>query len=593
MSLKTIFLLIFLSLFLYADSIESYKINSMIKKDGTVFQTENIVYSIQNQNSPYGIYRFIPLNDFAALKDITLLIDGKKESIERGKGRGYFYIRIAHAKTLKNGLHYFELRYKLTLKDREHIVIFPIGTEFKAPIKHSSIDITLSHKFKDSKIYVYTGHANHLTHQAKIEKISSTKYLIKVDNLKANNGVTVSFYPKDPPIFISKNQLYTYWFVSIFSFVLIFYWYKFKRGRKIVVDDLSYDVPKGLDILESSLLIDLTPNSHTTLASAILELATKGYLEIKITKNINNNQAQYFSITPLKKLVDYIFKANMEIHKIKKDTSKLSESLQLLYEILFRESDIFVVRKMDLKFSRNFRKSLKELYEKMVDSCIDKGLFTQRPKKLKFQFISLSLLIQMPFIIYMAYQTYILGGLEALMNGVVFFAIFSFVFYMSFRMIMTKNIFIIIFIPVLLYFTFNILQAMLDDVLFYYPFPLVLLPIIPTLLLANYIEVYTNKGFETVKELLKLKNFIIHSNASQIYSYLKKSQSIDTILPYIAYFDDFDRWIEYYPNIDETQFAWYDGKKDQLKYLHKTLANGLRETIRYGTYHGVPYGVVN
>ena len=466
--MKTLILLIFLSLFLYSDSIENYKINSSIKENGTLFQSENILYNLQNQNSPYGIYRFIPSKDFEALKDITIIVDGKKESIEKGKDRGYFYIRIAHAKTLKKGLHNFKLRYKLTLKNRDSIVIFPIGTEFKAPIKHSSINITLPQKFKDSKIYVYTGQANHLTHQAKTEKISATKYLVITDNLKANNGVTVRFYPKNPPIFIGKNQLYTYWFVSIFSFILIFYWYKFKRYKKIVTDDSSYDIPKELDSLEAGLLMNSTDSN--TLASAILELATKGYIRIKISSDINNNQAKNIAFFLFRKLSKYFFKTGIEIHKIKKETSKLSEPLQLLYEILFKESDIFTVGKMDLQFSKKFRKSIKELNKKIVDSCIDKGLLIQKQKKLKLKFISIPLLINIPFIIYMANQTYILGGFDALMNGIVFFSIFFFVFYISFEMLMSKNIFIIIFIPVLFYFTFNILQAKIDDVPFYYPF---------------------------------------------------------------------------------------------------------------------------
>ncbi len=582
--MKTISFIILLSFFLYADTIENYTIVSTVKKEGTIFQKETISYNLQNPFSPHGIYRFVPLDAYRALKDITIMVDGKKQSIQRGVGRGYFYIRIANAKTLKKGLHNFELIYRLIPKRNDSIILYPIGTEFRAPIRHATVEVTLPKEFGDAKVYVYTGMLNHLTHQAKVVKISPTKYLITTDNLKAFNGVTVKFFPKIPLAKFGKIQLYIYWFVFTASFVLLLYWYKFKREKNISTDELSDTIPKNLETLEANLLIGSTRSN--TISAAILELAAKGYVKIKTDAALDDYKARNIGRLFFGKLSELVFKNNIEIYKTDKETDSLSSPLKYLHNILFRQEDKFVAGKMEYWFSRRLRKDLKRLNDEVVNSCVNKGLLVQKPFILKLKFLSIPFLVFVPMSFYAAYLTYIWGGFDAFMNGVVFTLFFFFVFFIGFEAIVNKRIIEMVPISIVASIMFYISQPQFHAVFFEYPFPLVLLPFMLSVVLVNHIEICTQKGLETKMKLLKLKNFTTQAGKSQIESYCKTgSDSTEAMLLYAAVFNTFESWVEHCANA-ASPFLWFEGNANQLKYLPNALESSLRRTIWYGTYSG-------
>ena len=545
-----VFLFFFFIIFLNAESIKQYDVDVNIGNAGKLVITEHILYDFES-NDRHGIFRNIPINN-NSIDLIDVKRDNKIENYETYYQNNDFVIKIGNKDRLLNDSHLYTIRYSLDNvvfnKDENHnaISLNAIGTGWKVDINNIKIVVHLPQILKNAKIKVFAGNKGS-TNQIPIKKINNLTYEIDKNNLLPHQGITFDIiFDKNLIQVKTLNNSWVYLFLIIFSIGLYFYYSKHK------IQDFSVSpqyYPPKFDTLQTGVLIDESADNKD-FSTAILELATKGYLKIIETADSG-----------------LIFKNKTITLKKLKDGNDLEFDLKKLFDTIFNSSDTFVLGQKDEYKARLLRNSISEIDEWLYNWGVKNGYFHENPEKAKANFFVKSLLIALPFIGYALFETFSFYDMESI--PLIVMNIFMIIGIAIFKQ---SKIIGAVFVGVSVFAIVGLGISLMN------PFSLSLLSILVILYFSSKIGVYTKKGIESLKYILGFKEFVNRVEKNKIETLLKENPNyLNEVLPYAVLFGA-NHWFKFYEefNVDND---WYEG--DRFYYMYDDLYDSFDSTANY------------
>ena len=534
------FLLIFILTFaLFAEHIEHFKTEVVVKDSSTANIKESILWDFGN-NLRHGIYRDIPKNSMR-LRNLEVLQNGRSavyELMDRGK---FWRIRIGDAHTYVKGKVNYLIKYNLIGEvvrnkgDKNYIIVDLIGTGFKKPIK-VAVGIVYLPKVLQNKVIAkaFRGKFGSTT-PVKIKNLGN-KIEVKTTNLAPNEGVTLSiaFDPSLMPP--GKKPSDKYWENPIFYIFLapvlaLFYYFgkKFNIFRDIGSIAPRYRPPQDLTIMEAGLLKDNFVDFEE-IKPAILELANLGYIKIEEDK-------------------DGLF-----LKKIKEADENLSIEQKRILDAIFKESQIVSNIRIE-------KSAFEGIREKIHKALVDKGYFSSSVKSVRtsFTFAAIGIaLLSISAFFYYVYQDTIMEKIVPLGVSIAFISVGIFNFIGAIK---NKEIGALLFSILWVGFSFLLLYTAIgsEDMLISLMLMLLII-IIGSYLIYKRLNTLTFKGALAKRHLLGLKEFIDKADKDKIRFFLKEDKRyLDKMLPYAVLFGLNEHWLKLYKELDAQLPEWYDG----------------------------------
>ena len=546
-----IFILVFFIIFLNAEQIKKYDVNVNIDNDAKLIITENILYDFGN-NHKHGIFRNIPVNN-NSIDLIDVKRDNKTENYTTFYQDNDFVIKIGNKDKLITNAHLYTIKYSLGNvvfnKDENHnaISLNAIGTGWKTKIDNIKIIIHLPSILSNSKIKVFAGDKGS-KNQIQIKKIDNLTYEIDKLSIKSHQGITFDIiFNKNLIKVKTLNNSWVYLFLIIFGIGLYFYYSKHKIP-KFSISPKYY--PPEFDVLQTGVLIDESADDKD-FSTAILQLATKGYLKI-----IETNEKVL------------VFNKKTILLKKLKNGDDLEYDLKTLFNSLFDNSDKFILGEKDESKAILLRNNISKIDEWLYNWGVKNGYFFENPQKAKGAFFAKSFFIALPFIIFALFQTFSFYQIDT-MIPLIIISIFMIVGIV----VMTQSkIFGAIFFGVSVFMFFGLNVNLLN------PFTLSLLSILIILFFSSKIGVYTKKGIESLKYILGFKEFLDRTQKDKIETLLKENPNyLDEVLPYAVLFGA-KHWLKFYEEFNVNN-NWYEG--DRFYYMYDDLYDSFETTSNY------------
>ncbi len=572
--MKKIFLIIIFSLSLFAESIESYKVDIKILPSGSLNIKEKILYDFQD-SSRHGIYRDIPYlmkTDFLpkdiGLKDFSISMDSKEvkwkkfyETVNKNK---FIRLKIGDPNKTLTGRHLYEISYKIEKsvlyvdKENDAIRYNAIGTGWRVPIKNIQIRLHLPPSLNKNniKFKIYKGRFG-LKEQIKSYKWINEKNLeIYEKFLNPREGITIEIVFKRGLLKQSgeKNQkasfkdyILAYWQFPLLAFILTFIYKNYLKHSVFAKKSIAvmYKPPKNIDVLQAGLIYDKFADTKD-FSAAIVELAQKGYLEIF------KEDKKGFLINQTPKIA--IFK------KTNKSLDNLSEDEKyLLKEILFKNSDTFVLEK-DPYIFKKIKEGFSHINDTLYKWAVKSGYFRENPQKTRKKFLLKNILISLLFVF-----AIVVGSFLILPSDIILSSLFMAIFLGVGVLIAVKSnywfarVFAFAFIAMSLFSFIPIFQNEWKYILIT-PLPSIVILILVITLLYKKIGDYTPKGYRTYLHLEGLKEFIKRVKEDELKRFLKQDPLfLDKLLPYAILFGLTKHWIKFY-DLNEVAYPyWYHG----------------------------------
>jgi len=365
-----------------------------INEDGMINVTETIVADYTNE-AHHGIIRSIPVdyrdqygNNLSLNFQVVSVTDqnGKAWNFEQYKEGNILNIKAGDADVLLTEPSTFVITYNVgrainRFDTYDELYWNATGTQWGVPMGTVTAEVTLPDKIQDSdmKATCYTGAygANEQACTATI-KDHTISYTVdsgdgaQVPDLSSYTGLTiVAGFPKNMIAEPSATQQIL-WFLAdnwgyglpILTFGFLYYMW-FTRGRDPKTRDAImpiYKAPAGMTPTELGTIIDETVDIRD-ISSAIVDLAVRGYLQIKEIKE--------------KKLL--FESTDYEFIRLKNDDSGLKEHERKILSAVFGGSD----SKKLSSLKNEFYSSLPGIKDMVYKNLVKEGYFPVSPEKVR------------------------------------------------------------------------------------------------------------------------------------------------------------------------------------------------------------------
>ena len=556
-------LLFFFIVFLNAEEISKYDVIVKIENDGKLDITENILYDFGN-NQKHGIFRNIPLNN-NKIDLISINQDNKSANYKILYENNDVVYKIGDANILLSGKHLYKIHYTIDRavfkKDDKlnAISLNVIGTGWKVPIKNITIDIYLPSKLSNAEFKLFVGNKGSTT-EYPYTKLSSTHYKIEKKFLSPHQGITFDLY-FDKNLIKTKNLSNNIAILFLIIFTIGLYIYYSKHKIPYIATSPQYYPPKDLDILQAGLLIDQVADNKD-FSSAILELATKGYLKINVTKE---------------KLLG-IFNSETIILEKLKEAEGLQYSQLSLFSALFANEDRFILGQEDVKIARRLKNMVSKVNNWLYEWSVKEKYMKENPKKARIFFIIKTGLVAMIGIIIALFQMVNFYGDMAIFELVpVIFMIIGIILFSQ------DGIFIKIF--ALAFIAIPLIILLSSNIPLLNPLTISILTILPIMIFSKKISNYSIKGIRKLKYLLGLKEFILRVEKQKLEYLIKENPNyLDEMLPYAVLFGA-KHWFSFY-NEFNVETNWYEGDSIYFYRLGDDLYKSFNTTANYTESNG-------
>ena len=552
-------ILIFFFIFLKAESIDSYNVKVTVLEDGKLDIIENILYDF-TPNQRHGIFRYIPINrNIINLIDISM--DKEYVNYEVFYENNNIVFKIGSADTLISGKHLYTIHYTIdktvfNKNDTQNAIsLNVIGTGWKVEINNIKIDIFLPQKLQNAKLQFFSGKKGSVTHNLIIKKLSFLHYQIFKDKLLPHQGITfdVIFDKK-----LIEVKTLSFGWVYIYAILLIIGAYLYYQKHKIpyIATSPQYYPPKDLDVLKVGILIDQIADEKD-ISTAILDLATRGYLKIE---TIKETTFKIFS-TEVIQLVKL------------KESDGLDIDEKMLFDAIFYDSDRFILNQKNVQTASRLRRTIDKIDSWLYGWGVRHKYFNDNPNKIKTLFLLKFVALAMPFILYAFYESYqFYGPLVFSQIVVTIFFVIGLVFIILSKDIKTKLFGVL--------FSFVAGFIFFSGVLSISTVSISLLPFVVITYFASKVSAYTPKGIKILKYLIGLKEFILKVEKSKIEFLLQENPNyLDEMLPYAVLFGA-NHWFNFYNEFNISP-SWYYGESEYFYSLDRELYNEFHNTSNY------------
>jgi uncharacterized membrane protein len=292
---------------LYAEEINDFYLEMLIRGDGSISVQEDIEYDFGNEHK-HGIMREIPYKYQMGIKNYNLRMHPNRATNFEGvpyekkvtRDRGKLILRIGDPDKVVSGVKDYRIDYTVDgaisfFKDHDEIYWNVTGNEWKVPIRKASAKVYFDHGVpKGATVKCYTG-----VYGSKAEecRFSITPTGIEFNALRgfgAGEGLSIVVgvpkgYFKEPSglskasWFISDNWFFALPFLTLF--LISYVWYSMGRdpgGKGIVA--VRYEPPADITPAEAGTLMDESADI-LDITSTVIDLAVRGFLKIEETES--------------------------------------------------------------------------------------------------------------------------------------------------------------------------------------------------------------------------------------------------------------------------------------------------------------------
>ncbi|WP_456479449.1 DUF2207 domain-containing protein [Nautilia sp.] len=505
------------------EKIDRYVVSVKISPNGDLDVTELIYYDFGSKK--HGIYRYIPQKD-NIIKILDVKMDNRDvHSLYKFKNNTFF-LKIGDKNRLISGKHLYTIKYKIThtvnsYDNNSNFISFnAIGSGWDVDIYDIKILYTLAANLNNYKIRTFP--------PVNMKRVAENKILFTYPHLPPYNGIKINLiFDKNV---IKENTLGSEikYFIPLFIIfvVWLFYFYKKYFAKNLTVSPQYY--PPKLNVLKTGLILDSWVDGKD-ITAAVLQLAQKKYLQIQAEDN-------------------FLYKKF--IFKKLKECKGCEYEMKLLFDFLFKNSDIFTLPSKNVRFD-----SVMEKIEKHLYSWAEKeNYFSKDVEKERFKLIFKLSLIILPFHLYATYQAYVSTGVFGGMFG-----IFTYVFFLIMAAKLNRytnsRVSVFVFIFVFVFFLFGLYLT----AGYFLIINLTVAALFLLLLLDYKIGFYTLKGLKTKQYILGFKEFVKKVEKDKINTLLKENPHyLDETLPYAVIFGYVKKWEDFYNQFNLT-YPGYGG----------------------------------
>ena len=607
------FLLLCSILWLQAEQIKQYHVDVTLLQNGELKIIETIDYDF-SPHQKHGINRDIypyvwtwghrfdlVLRDINVTQDAKVVVFGL-ESMPHYTPETR--IHIGDKARRVEGSHRYVITYTIVHgiifdpedKTKDALYLNLIGTGWQVPIQKITgifhLPLTLARK--DIHLTTYSGSYSAKTTHAQIEWIDEHTLQVTHERLEPREGVTVRltfasdvFHPggdyyrqkveedrlaqaKEAAQNRAKKEAYdrahlvkkgTYiregdnlylgnWlldhlllYVGLF-FMYLYYAYTLMRGlpyaRKSI--PVQYYPPEGLSLLQSGLLLDKHADRED-LAAAIMELAAVGYLSISDVEGMTHIQRQDKQIESLTVDQKYI-----------------------LEEILFLESDIFVLKQRKNEEATRLIKAIGKLSELLYGWALKKQYLQYHTRSRYTLFIMITAVIFTVGYGLLAYAILLTYGTTDIRVGV-YFSVMMAVLGLMILVGLPRKYTRYAALPSLIVSLIAIgMIALLNLHNTLYSTEIVILFVSLVLLLVllifglDKIGALSTEGIKLQQKLLGLKQFITRVDKERLEHLLREDPYyLEKILPYALLFGEVAHWMTHFEAHNISMPKWHGG----------------------------------
>ena len=596
--LATLWIFLIWSIELWGQVIDEYTVRIQAESNATVHVQEEILYDYQSDYEE-GFVRILPLivkhsrfqfstsDDEFQVEGLKITRDDQPTHFSVTKAFSarhgpYLRIFIGNTGDYISGKHRYRLDYNLSNafypvdSGKNRIIRWELPSdERKAPIERFRLDVSLPEDWNRSSVTIAGKIGKQTIDPNRLRWIAPSRFTLELASIPAHTPISIDAKRPASGTFGANEGSTTakVLIVDVLPLIVLgayLLWLRYIKRRYRPSSDLEeasisvhYSPPEGMGFLHSAFLYSDGIGAYTLLP-AIVDLAQKGYLQIK-RKN---------------KRYEFIKTRGV-------DPSRLTEGERYLYEgILFPlDTERFVMEDPnDPKMKRRLHRKLKILIDKIQEWALQEGYYTRSAgtarKKFLTQALLIVLLVSIPFGLGISFLKRETDSFSFLFNTFAFYAIAplyglvisAFVKVWQ-KMSIGWGITGFLFLGFLLFIstsTFYPACHTLQEAL--WCLPLWVVGLIVYLNIHTYFTLTTRtpKGQQVYEHLLGFREFITGVESERISQALQKNPFYaDPLLPYVMFFDYNRSWGEFYDEIKYELPFWfhknnsdYDGSGD-------------------------------
>ena len=329
-----------------------FDVDIQVQSNGTIQVKEYIALNAQWQKIRRGIYRDIPVSLTERVTPVSLNMDGNSHPFFTERQIRSLRVNFGNDNYITKGIHAYSFVYTYTgainfLKNYDELYWNVTGNDWAFPIEKARVRVSFPSNVNIQKdgISVYTGRVGQKNHDAK--QIGPLAFET-TKPLWPQEGLTIAI-PFDkgaiqkPAVSSNLDILFSFPFViflALFIFLIgyfVFTWFTVGKDPSYLAI-AQYDPPQDISPAFMYYLQNQFVDSKL-LACAILNLAMKGYIEIKTTSDLfpqdqKANPAQNLVLGALA-----LFASSHWLIRTEKQPNNLSYEEQQILNILFAVSD--------------------------------------------------------------------------------------------------------------------------------------------------------------------------------------------------------------------------------------------------------------
>jgi hypothetical protein len=369
------------------ESVKDFSSAITVNADGSFNVQEDIKYDF-GDTERHGIYRYIPYSYTrnGASYDVRLNVSsvtidgGSAVTYVSSRTNGNLMLKIGEADIMITGVHDYSINYTVQrainyFDDHEELFWNATGNGWEVPIEQATVMISGPGAFSQGSLQpaCYTGAYGSTAQLCSISANDEKSVTAVADfSLPAAEGLTLIVAWPQGTIHKPASSQQLGWFISdnwpiglpfIVLIVMFFLWYtrgRDPKGRGTIIP--IYEPPNKLTAIELGTIIDekLDPKD---ISSAIIQLATSGYLKIREIEQ--------------KKLLGS--KTDYELVKLKEPDAHLRDYEQTIMKGLFESGSPSTVSGLKNKFYTH----LKDINKQVYASVVTDGYFPMNPDKVR------------------------------------------------------------------------------------------------------------------------------------------------------------------------------------------------------------------
>jgi len=590
MGRRIFFALLWLSLGLWAETINFYHTTITIHPSGALHIEEQIDYDF-GDHARHGIFRDIPLrvkiDPYApevpvGLEHFSVLSDGKpvpfhRSTIHSDTGGEIVRFRIGDPSRTLTGSHTYTLRYDVargvypsSMAGMEAIRWNAVGAGSLVSTRHAVADLILPPVLSRDhvRIRAYTGTYGSQESRAVFHWIDPHHVRFDVRDLVPHEALTVEAnYPRGllgqradalKGSFFDRLLAGRWHWGALAAFLLWLWQYAKGFGAENRAGPVApqYYPPEGLSLLQSGLILDKFADKKD-LGAAILELGNLGFVEIH---KATSGSEPIILRTP--KPVD----------------ERLTEDQRfLLEEILGKYGRSYIVKSGDPRRAEEINAQLDRVNTLLYDWSVASGRMRANPRRTRTRFLKTAGAAGLVLTILALIGTYRLNGIEPIIITIMatlFIGIGISILIRSLRRKAYSSVFFAVLWLGISGLSFS--ELLLGSGRLLLHSPIVVLPLLVGAIAFFYrrISIFTRKGLEDYRYLLGYREFMKRVEQDRIRRFLQKDPHyLDRGLPYAVLFGLNRHWLNFYKTLGVAQPGWYYGDVDSLNDFSQDIAS--------------------